>query len=516
MNLHKTLAAISGMTMLSRVTGLLREFLIARAFGASAYTDAFFIAFRIPNLLRRLFAEGAFSQAFVPILAEYKIRKGEAATKDLVDHVATVLIWALLVTCAIGIAAAPVIVYLIATGLSADSGAFSASIVMTRIMFPYILFMSFVALAGGILNTWRQFKIPAFTPVLLNLSFIAASLFVAPHMVQPVYALAIAVFVGGVLQMAIQVPALLKIGMLPHIAINPRFAFTDPGVRRVLRQMVPATFAVSIAQISLIINTNIASRLENGSVSWLSYADRLMEFPTALLGVALGTVLLPSLAKANSDGNPAEYSGLLDWGLRLTFLLALPSAVGLAVLAEPLTTTLFHYGKFDAQAAAMTERALIAYGVGLIGLILVKILAPGFYARQNIRTPVKIGVCVLIATQFMNLLFVPWIAHAGLALSIGLGACLNAGFLYWGLRRRGIYVAERGWALFFARLAGALFLLAGVASWGASQFHWLELQAHPLQRIGALLAVMTACVVTYFGALLLMGFRFGDFKRVSV
>ncbi|RJG06749.1 murein biosynthesis integral membrane protein MurJ [Noviherbaspirillum cavernae] len=515
MNLHKTLATVSGMTMLSRVTGLLRELLIARAFGASAFTDAFFVAFRIPNLLRRLFAEGAFAQAFVPILAEYKNQKGDAATKDLVDHVATILIWTLLLTCILGIIAAPAIVYLIATGLKSNTLAFDASVLMTRIMFPYIGFMSFVALAGGILNTWREFRIPAITPVLLNLSFIGASLFVAPYMKQPVYALAFAVVVGGILQIAIQIPALSRIGMLPRFSFNPRVALGDAGVKRVLKQMVPATFAVSVAQISLIINTNIASRLENGSVSWLSYADRLMEFPTALLGVALGTILLPSLAKAHADANTTEYSALLDWGLRLTFLLALPSAVGLATLSEPLTATLFHYGKFDLQSVTMTSRALVAYGVGLIGLILVKILAPGFYAKQDIKTPVKIAIGVLIATQLMNLLFVPWIAHAGLALSIGLGACINAIFLYRGLQRRGIYVPEKGWGLFFVRLSGALCLLAGVALWGARHFDWLALQAHPWQRVAALACVLLACGVTYFGALLATGFRFRDFKRTA-
>ncbi len=515
MNLHKTLVTVSGMTMLSRVTGLLRELLIARAFGASAYTDAFFIAFRIPNLLRRLFAEGAFSQAFVPILAEYKNQKGDTATKNLVDHVATVLMWALLLTCILGIVAAPVVVYFIATGLKSEPQAFASSVLMTRIMFPYIAFMAFVALAGGILNTWRQFRVPAFTPVLLNLSFIAASLLVAPYMEQPVYALALAVVVGGILQVAIQIPVLRKIGMLPRIGLNPRLALRDPGVRRVLKQMGPAIFAVSVAQISLIINTNIASRLENGSVSWLSYADRLMEFPTALLGVALGTILLPSLSKAHAVGDQTEYSSLLDWGLRLTFLIALPSAVGLATLSEPLTTTLFHYGKFDAQAVAMTGRALVAYGVGLIGLILVKILAPGFYAKQDIKTPVKIAIGVLIATQLMNVLFVPWIAHAGLALSIGLGACINAILLYWGLRKRGIYTPHSGWGLFLLKLLGALILLTAVALWTESHFNWIAMQTTPLLRIGALALVMLACGITYFGALLVMGFRFRDFKRVS-
>lgn len=515
MNLHKTLAAVSGMTMVSRVTGLIREILFARAFGASAYTDAFNIAFRIPNLLRRLFAEGAFSQAFVPILAEYKSQKGEEATKSLVDHVATVLIWTMLLTCLIGVIASPFIVYMIATGLKAKSEIFDASVWMTRVMFPYIGFMAFVALSGGVLNTWREFKIPAFTPVLLNLSFIVATLFLAPHLDQPIYAMAIAVVVGGVLQMAIQIPALLKIGMLPRISRNPFASLADAGVRKVLSKMGPAVFAVSAAQISLMINTNIASRLESGSVSWLSYADRLMEFPTALLGVALGTILLPSLSKANFEGNTEEYSSLLDWGLRLTFLLALPCAVGLATISEPLTATLFHYGKFNELSVEMTSRALVAYGVGLIGLILVKILAPGFYAQQNIKTPVKIAIGVLIATQLMNMIFVPWIAHAGLALSIGLGACLNAGFLYWGLKRRGIYNALPGWRTFFIRLSGALFLMAGVALWTAGQFDWVALHATPFIRIGALLIVMAACGISYFGALLAMGFRFRDFKRIA-
>lgn len=513
MNLLKTLATISGLTMLSRVTGLIREFLIARAFGASIYTDAFFVAFRIPNLLRRLFAEGAFSQAFVPILAEVKNQHGDEAARSLIDHVASALAWTLLLTSAAGILGASWVVYAIATGLKSDPEAFAAAVWMTRLMFPYILFMSLVALAGGILNTWREFKIPAFTPVLLNLSFIGAALFLAPRLAQPVYALAIAVIIGGVLQLLIQLPALSKIGMLPRLSINPIAPFRDPGVRRVLRQMLPATFAVSVAQISLMINTNIASRLESGSVSWLSYADRLMEFPSALLGVALGTILLPSLSKAHADGDGDEYSSLLDWGLRLTFLLALPAAVLMLTLSKPMTAVLFHYGKFGEVDVEMTGNALIAYGVGLIGLILVRILAPGFYAKQDIRTPVKIAIGVLIVTQLMNVLFVPLFDHAGLALAIGLGACLNAIFLFWGLRRRAIYMPSPGWQFFFVKLTGALFLLAGVALLLADQFDWIAMQSQPLHRIGALSAVMIACGIAYFGALLLMGFRLRDFRR---
>jgi len=514
MKLHKTLVSISGMTLLSRITGLLRDQLIGYMFGAGADTDAFTVAFRIPNLLRRVFAEGAFSQAFVPILAEYKAKRGHDAARTMVDHVATVLTWALLLTTIAGVVGAPLVVYFMASGLSAN---YDTTVLMTRIMFPYILFMSLVALGGGILNTWREFKVPAFTPVLLNLSSIAISLFLLVlHLEKPpIYAMAIAVFIGGVLQLGYQVPALIRIGMLPRIGFNPRFALADPTVRRILKQMVPAIAAVSVAQISLVINTNIASHLQVGSVSWLYWADRLMEFPTALLGVALGTVLLPSLSKAHAENDHNEYSGLLDWGLRLCFLLTLPAAVALATLSVPLTATLFQYGKFDAVAVAMTSRALIAYGIGLTGLISVKILAPGFYAKQDIKTPVKIALGVLLATQLMNLLFVPWIAHAGLALSIGLGACLNAGFLYWGLRRRGIYTPQPGWSGFLVRLAGALLVMGSLAHWLGTRFDWIALRAHPIERIAILGGVIGLCAAAYFGVLLLCGFRFRDFKRVA-
>jgi putative peptidoglycan lipid II flippase len=517
MNLLKALASISGMTMLSRITGMVRDNLIAHYFGATAFTDAYNIAFRIPNLLRRLFAEGAFSQAFVPILAEYKSQRGQEATRDLVDHVAGLLTWALVLTCIVGVVGAPAIVWAIATGLQSDPEIFHVSVVMTRIMFPYIGFMSLVALAGGILNTWREFKIPAFTPVLLNVSSIAASIFLAPMMKQPIYALAIAVFVGGVLQLGIQIPALVKIGMLPRLSWNPTFALADPGVRRVLRKMGPAIFAVSAAQVSIMINTNIASHLQAGSVSWLGYADRLMEFPTALLGVALGTILLPSLSKAHSEGDMAEYSALLDWGLRMTFLLAMTAAVALATLSVPLTTGLFHYGQFNETAVTMTAQALVAYGVGLIGLIVVKILAPGFYAKQDIRTPVKIAVGVLVVSQLLNIVFVSWmqLAHAGLALSVGLGACLNAAFLYVGLRRKGIYVAKAGWGMFLVKLTAALFLMGGVALWTAGHFDWVGMRAHWVLRLAALGGVIAACVITYFGALLVMGFRPKDFRRIA-
>jgi len=526
MNLFRVLATVSGMTMVSRVTGLIRENLMARIFGASVATDAFFVAFRIPNLLRRLFAEGAFSQAFVPILGEFKSRRSEGDTRALVDHVATVLTWSLVAVTAIGLVATPALVWLLAGGLKNDrcaapgvpmgSDGFDLAVLLTRVMFPYIALIGLVAGASAILNTWRRFAVPAFTPVLLNLCFIAFSVWVAPHVDPPVLALALGVIVGGIAQLAIQLPALARIGMLPRIGLNPFAAGADPGVRRVLRQMLPATFAVSIAQISLIINTNIASRLACGSVSWITYADRLMEFPTALLGVALGTVLLPSLSLAHAEGRSDEVSELLDWGMRLSFLLALPSSLALWLLSKPLTATLFHYGKFTAIDVVATERAVTAYGVGLIGLILVKILAPGFYARQDIRTPVKIGVVVLIATQLMNLVFVPYLAHAGLALAIGLGACVNAALLFIGLQRRGVYRARPGWPAFALRLAAGLLALGVFLAWFEARFDWIAMAATPLLRVGLLGALVVGGSAIYFATLFAGGMRLRHLKRSGV
>lgn len=499
--------------MLSRITGLVREILIARAFGASDMTDAFNVAFRIPNLLRRVFGEGAFSQAFVPILNEYHGKRGEDETHRLIDAVATVMAWVLAAVSLIGVIAAPIVMTVVATGFRGDRETYDAAVFMTRVMFPYIGLISMVALASGILNTWRNFGVPAFTPVLLNVCLIVAALFVGPHMSQPIYAQAWGVLVGGVLQLAIQVPAMRKLGVLPRISLNLRAAWADPGVRRVVKQMAPALLAVSVAQISLIINTNIASRLAAGSVSFLTYADRLMEFPTALLGVALGTILLPSLSRASANDDREEYSGLLDWGLRLTFLLAVPCAVGLFVFGTPLTSVLFNYGKFDAHAVEMTRQALVSYGVGLLGLILIKILTPGFYARQDIRTPVKIALLVLAITQASNFVFVPMLGHAGLALSISFGASVNAVLLFFGLRRRGFYHPAPGWGLFLLRLVAAVLLLAGMLLWLARNFDWVAMGATPGLRIALMGACLVLAATVYFGTLWLTGLRYAAFRR---
>lgn len=507
-SLLRSLATVSGMTFLSRILGFVRDFVIARTFGAGMMTDAFFVAFRLPNLLRRLFAEGAFSQAFVPMLAEYRSRRGEVETKHLVDRTATVLFLAVLAISVLGMIATPLLIYVSAPGFAADADKFAVTVELTRITFPYILFMSLVALAAGILNTWSRFALPAFTPVLLNVAMIGGALFLAPLFDRPIEALAWSVIIGGMLQLAIQLPALKKIGMLPRFDL----AWRDEGVRRILKLMAPAVLGVSVSQISLVINTIFASFLPTGSVSWLYYADRLMEFPAGLLGAALGTILLPSLSRTHATNNHSEFSALLDWGLRLTLLLTLPAALALAILGVPLLATLFQHGAFTAEDVLKSREALLAYSVGLTGLILVKILAPGFYSRQDIRTPVKIALLTLAITQVLNLALIGWLKHAGLALATGLASCVNAALLYRGLRRVGAYRPAHGWTSFALRIAIALAVL-GAVLWFAmgSEAAWLSMRNS--ERIVRLTLTVAAGIATYFGALALLGFRLRDFRR---
>jgi putative peptidoglycan lipid II flippase len=503
------------------MTGLVRELLIASTFGASAMTDAFNVAFRIPNLFRRLFAEGAFSQAFVPVLADSLTRHGEEKTKLLIDRVATLLFWVLLLTCAAGVLAAPALVWAMASGLQQQPEGYSAAVVMTRWMFPYIGFMSLVALSSGVLNTWRHYAVPAATPVLLNIAMITAAWLGAPWFkslgIEPVYALGVGVMAGGVLQLGVQVPALLRLGMLPKIGISLgriKVALLDPATRNIAKLMVPALLGVSVAQISLLINTQIASHLTPGSVSWLTYADRLMEFPTAMLGVAIGVVLTPQLAAAKASNDSARYSAMLDWGLRIVVLLAVPCAVALLTFAKPLVATLYHYGAFSDRDVAQTTNALMGYGAGLLGLVAIKVLAPGFYASQDIRTPVRIAVVVLIITQLLNLALVPYFAHAGLALAIGIGALINALWLLLGLKKRGSYSPEPGWRMFSARVLAASGLLAVFLFLAANSVDWTGFSSARLQRIGLFFAVLAASAVIYFGALQVMGLKLKQlFKR---
>jgi len=510
MNLLKAAASVSAMTLLSRITGFVRDTLLAIFFGAGLSMDAFVVAFRIPNLLRRLFAEGAFSQAFVPVLGEYRTRQGDEATRVLAGKVLGALALVLFIATLAGVIAAPVVVWLSAAGFAKDADKFALTVLMLRVCFPYILFISLVSFCSGILNTYGAFKAPAFTPVLLNVSFIACALWLAPHMERPIVAVAWAVFIGGVVQLAFQVPFLKRVGMLTR----PRLDLRDEGVRRILRLMAPAALGVSVAQVSLLINTQIASQLETGSVSWLYYADRLMEFPSALLGVALGTVILPSLVRHHAAADTGAYSRLLDWGLRLTLLLALPAAVALGLIAVPLISTLFWHGEFLQHDVMMTRSALIAYAAGLAGIILVKILAPGFYARQNIRTPVRVAIVTLVVTQILNAVFVAGfkLGAAGLALAISGGACFNAAWLFWLMRRAGTYVPEPGWGEFLLKLGVALYLMGG-ALWYSmgSEASWFEISAGA--RAAKLAAVIVAGVAAYFGSLWLMGLRPSHFSR---
>ena len=508
MNLLKSLAAVSSMTMFSRVLGFVRDAIVARVFGAGMATDAFFVAFKLPNLLRRIFAEGAFSQAFVPILAEYKSKQGEDATRVFVAYVSGLLTLALAVVTIAGMLAAPWVILVTAPGFADTADKFALTSQLLQITFPYILLISLASLAGAILNTWNRFSVPAFAPTLLNVSMIGFALFGAPYFHPPVLALAWAVTVGGVLQLVYQLPHLKKIGML----VLPRINFRDAGAMRVVKQMGPAILGVSVSQISLIINTIFASFLVSGSVSWMYYADRLMEFPSGVLGVALGTILLPSLSRSFSSGNHDEYCRLMDWGLRLCFLLALPSAVALGILAKPLTVSLFQYGKFTAFDALMTQRALIAYSVGLLGIIVVKVLAPGFYSRQDIKTPVRIAIVTLIMTQLMNLAFIGPFKHAGLSLSIGLAACLNASLLYWQLRKQNIFTPQAGWGRFLVRLLVAVLVMAAALV----AMLWVMpdwAQGNMAERLLRLIAVVVVGVVAYFATLALLGFRVKEFAR---
>lgn len=513
MNLLKALATISGLTFLSRILGLVREVLVANIFGAGLMTDAFNVAFRLPNLLRRLFAEGAFSQAFVPILSEYKNRRSEEDTRTLVNRVTSLLGVVVMLVTLLGVLGTPWLIYATAGGFAKQPEKFALTVELTRITFPYIFFMAMVALSAGILNTWNRFSIPALTPVLLNISVIGMAALAAPYFSKPIEALAWGTFIGGVLQLAIQFPALKRIGMLPRLDLH----FRDPGVRRILKLMAPATIGVSVAQISLLINTALASWLPTGSISWLSYADRLMEFPSGILGVALGTILLPSLSKLNADGNGPEFSAMLDWGLRLALLLTLPAALAMCILAVPLTATLFQHGAFTGNDALQTSHALIAYSIGLSGIILVKILAPAFYSRQDIRTPLRFAIISLVATQLMNALFV-WefdLRHAGLALSIGLAATLNAGLLYVGLRSKGAFIPQAGWQIFVGKLLTAL-LVMGVVLWFAMGAQETWTHAASSKRMLWLCGLMLAGAGSYFATLFALGFRPADFKRRGV
>ena len=490
------------MTLLSRILGFLRDVVLARMFGAGAGMDAFLVAFKIPNFLRRMFAEGAFSQGFVPVLSEVKTRQGEAEVRRLFDHVAGTLGLVLLGLTVVAVVAAPLLIMLFAPGFIGDDGRFDLAAGMLRITFPYLLFISLTACAGGILNAYGRFGVPAFTPVLLNLALIGAALWLAPRMADPVTALAWGVFVAGIAQLAFQLPFLARLGLLPR----PRPSFRDPGVRRILKLMLPALFGASVTQINLLVDTLIASFLVAGSVSWLYYADRLVEFPLGVFGIALATVILPGLSARHAETDPVAFSRMLDWALRWVLLVGTPATVGLLVLAGPILATLFHYDAFAARDVEMAARALMAYAVGLPAFILVKVLAPGYFARHDTKTPVKVGLVAMATNVVMNLVLVWSLAHAGLALATSIAACVNAGLLYAGLRRDGVCTPEPGWGRLLLRVVVANGLLVALLWWGAADLApWLARDG--LGRSLHLLLWIGAGALLYGTVLLALGVR---------
>ncbi|WP_426414849.1 murein biosynthesis integral membrane protein MurJ [Aestuariirhabdus sp. LZHN29] len=506
--LLRSSAVVGVMTMLSRVLGLVRDVVIASYFGSKAEADAFFVAFKIPNFLRRLFAEGAFSQAFVPVLSEYKSQRGRDQVKELVDSVAGSLAGVLVTVTALGVLAAPVLVMVFAPGFHDLPEKLGLAGEMLRITFPYLLLISLTAFCGAILNSYGRFAVPAFTPVLLNLSLIGATLLFTSMFERPVMALAWGVFVAGVIQLLFQLPFLWRLGLLPR----PRWQPRHEGVKRIMTLMLPALFGVSVSQINLLLDTVLASFLQTGSISWLYYSDRLSELPLGIFGIAIGTVILPSLSRRQAENRPEAFSRTLDWAVRLVLLIGLPSALALFVLAEPLIATIFHYGAMQDRDVVMAAMSLRAYASGLLAFMVIKVLAPGYFARQDIKTPVKIAIKAMVANMVLNLILVWPLQHAGLALATSLSAFLNAGLLFWGLKRAGVFELQPGWRGYGLRLglsnlvmaAVLVVMVADVDAWLA--WDWWRRCYEMALLVGAGLA-------TYAGALLLSGIRPRQFRH---
>jgi putative peptidoglycan lipid II flippase len=505
---------VSSMTMLSRVLGLIRDIVFARFIGAEGSADAFYVAFKIPNFLRRLFAEGAFAQAFVPVLGEYRENGGKAAAKELIDRVSAVLGSVVLLLTILVVVASPVFTSLFAYGFRSDPEKFALTSDMLRITFPYLFFITMTGMAGGVLNSFGRFVVPAFTPVLLNVCLIGAAVVGMPYFEQPVLALAWGVFAAGAVQMLFQVPFMMRLRLMPR----PRWDLGHPGVKKVLLLMGPAIFGVSVSQINLLLDTWIATWLPTGSVSWLYYSDRLAELPLGVFGVAIATVILPNLSRQHISKSPEKFNQTLDWALRFILIIAIPSAVALCILAEPILMTLFYYGDvMTLRDMDMATLSLRAYALGLTAFMLIKVLAPGFYARQDMKTPVRIGVIAMVANMVMNIAFVLplhsylLIGHVGLALATAASAFLNAILLFKGLRKQGIYQPQAGWLKFFTTLLVANIVMAvtlfGFSEWltGWVQWTWL-------QRSGWIALICGAGFTVYLLCLLLGGIRLKDLR----
>ncbi|WP_207061716.1 murein biosynthesis integral membrane protein MurJ [Motiliproteus sp. SC1-56] len=501
--LLRSSAVVGLMTLLSRVLGLARDIVIAQGFGAGASADAFFVAFKIPNFLRRLFAEGAFSQAFVPVLSEYQAKRDRAAVKALVDRVAGSLGLTLSGLTAVAVLGAPVLTALFAPGFYwGDSDKFDLTVDMLRVTFPYLLLISLTAFAGSILNSHGRFAVPAFTPVLLNLSLIGAVWWLQPWLETPVMALAWGVLIAGIAQLLLQLPFLLRLGLLPR----PRVDYRHPGVSQIIKLMIPALFGVSVSQINLLLDTVLASFLQTGSVSWLYFSDRLMELPLGVFGIAIATVILPSLSRKYASRSGEAFAQTLDWALRMVLLIGLPAALALCLLAEPLIVTLFHYGALEARDVTMTAFSLRAYSLGLLAFMLIKVLAPGYFSRQDTRTPVKIGIWAMVANMGLNLALILPLQHAGLALATSLSAFLNAGLLLRGLLREGVFRWQAGWGVYGLRLLAAIAALALFLFWAPAPVQsWLDYSLW--ERVLNMAWLCLGGVGCYFVVLYLAGLR---------
>ena len=507
--LFKSTAIVSMMTFLSRILGFVRDIVIARLFGAGVGADVFFVAFKIPNFLRRLFAEGAFSQAFIPVLAEYR-QRGDKDLKELIANTSGTLAGMLFVITAIGVIAAPILVMIFAPGFIDNHQKLNLAGDLLTITFPYLFFISLTALAGSILNSFGKFAVPAFTPVFLNLSLIACAIWLSPLLEQPVMALAWGVFIGGVVQLAFQIPFLMNIGQLP----KPKWGWHDSGVQKILKLMLPAMFGVSVSQINLLLDTLLASFLVTGSISWLYYSDRLVEFPLGIVGIALATVILPSLSKKHAAASKAEFSHTIDWAFRWVFIIGTPAAIGLIYLAEPLLLTLFQYGEFRPEDAHQASLSLMAYGLGLLPFIFIKVLAPGYFARQDTKTPVKIGIIAMVTNMVLNIILMLQFAHVGLALATSLSAGLNAALLFVGLRKLGVYQPDVGWRKFFFQLVVANVSLLLVLLWlTPPSTAWLNWDVW--QRFSHLLGLISAAAVIYFAVLALVGIKLTSLLKLK-
>lgn len=509
-NLAKSSIVFSIMTFLSRILGFVRDMVAAAIFGASPGYDAFILSFRIPNLMRRLFAEGAFSQAFVPVLSEYQTDKSPEEVKTFVNHICGNLAMILAIVTCIGIVAAPFIIYLFAPGFDSAGPRHDMATSMLRLTFPYIFFISLTAMCGGILNTHGKFAVPAFTPVLLNISMIIASCFFAPYMAQPEMALAWGVLLAGVSQLLFQVPFLLRMGIMPRPSINWR----DPAVRKVLILMPPAIFGAAISQITLLVDSLFASFLVSGSISWLYYADRLMEFPLGIIGVGLATVILPTLSRHHAKGSKHEFEKTLDWGVRCTILIGVPAMLGLFFLAGPLVATLFQSGKFTDHDVLMTQQCLMAYALAVIGIMLAKIFSSAFYATRNIKTPVKISIVILGVNVLLNAVLITKFAHIGLAMATSLTSLINAALLFHKWRKMHTFKFQLGWNIFIMRVTLASVLLT-VFLWILTPSLDLWLEWSRMQRVMSLTPLIVGGGLVYAGVLLALGVRPRQFAMRS-